>query len=152
NTQEDRRSAAIADYVLDSGNAGVYRNPRNLPTYGFGNAAPVGQSEKEIAARSREQGAPRPAAGGTGIAPIQDPGAYKVDPDLLNAGAWEKFGGIAGSVLSGVGGLMNASQQRTYLEALMKQNVPLNPEEQTLAKKLGMKIYTARPANIEGNL
>jgi hypothetical protein len=80
-----------------------YKPKNGLPSYGFGPKAAT-ESERLGAASMRDESLQRFREGNS-IPEIKDPGQFRLDPKNLNAGMWEKLGGILGPGLSTFGAL-----------------------------------------------
>jgi len=95
------KAAQQAQYV--EGNKG-YTPRAGLKSYGFG---PKASTEPEIkVAQDRFLEANRRLDNQDSLTPgVADPGKFTLDPKNLNAGMWEKLGGILGPGLSTLGAL-----------------------------------------------
>jgi hypothetical protein len=135
------RESQYADYVRSGGNA--YTPKNGLKSFGFGPKAT--SPEQRAAAENYFNEQNRRLSAQDSLLPVVSaPDAFKIDPKALKAGLGENIMGAVGGGLSAFGDLTSAAQQRTYLESLMRQNIKLNDEETTLARRLGMQL----PADI----
>ncbi len=123
-----------AEYL---GGAQGYTPKNGLPSYGFGPKAAT--ANEQAAAQAMSSTALSRLQNGNPIPEVKDPGRYQIDPKNLNAGFWEKLGGIAGAGLTGYGALATAAGQNRPVimdasnDSIMKRIAALqSPELQGL--------------------
>jgi hypothetical protein len=114
-SQEGRTSSTDAWKKLQQGEylgtaTEGYKPKNGLPSYGFGPKAAT-ESERLAGASMRDESLKRFREGNP-IPEVQDPGQFKLNPEYMNAGMWEKLGGILGPGLSTFGALAERSQPR----------------------------------------
>lgn len=77
--------------------------PTQLASFGFGPKAATGNELAGADALKTE--ALKRLQGGNPMPEVKDPGQFQFDPNLMKPGMFERLAGLAGPVLSGLGGL-----------------------------------------------
>lgn len=100
--------------------AGGYTPKNGLKSFGFGPKAST-DYEKQMAANYAQEQGQRLEAKDSLTPQVTDPGAYQIDPKLMNSSMWEKLGGIAAPILSGYGDIANQQQQEEENRSLLER-------------------------------